>query len=588
MLYGGSLLRYGVREYFSAQGIQVDLGQVSLRSFHEVELAYVRFSKQASQEHKFELELNKVRVQADLFKLALRGHVNRITFREPRIYWGHLNCTLFNPLEQTCFDQHGQPLRPQGISFTDTIGVLSLKALTKQRIQFDLFPDNYDTPFGVISGTFYEDEQSVRGQIDIQSADLGLSEGLIRANLAEDGAFTGLLELEWNPEYVALNIPSYRLSQKDVFSTGTMSFLNYAQTQEDDIFKAQGQIGFRGGHVDYVWKHTYQAIDADVSLTGSNQQAVHRVKLSLKKDKQKTRVLLNYSQKHDFVLDGYIDENSLHGHLNWTLKDKKQYRAPIVIHPDQNLYLLQLDHVESKEELFPGFQMTFDVNQNRFVIPEVKWGDSLVTGQSEVSFRPQLTVQTDLDLKAFDTALLEPFFSSRLGEVFRGIVSGSIEVQGELLEPQYQVDLELKDGYLKNLRYVAGEFHAQGQGRSMLINESRFQRKSDTIFFEGELAYRKGRFDNTISYRTDGQALELSGWTLQKRPEQKSIIVEKKINDQLSFRLKNQAGYIADERLGTTDTSVELEYDLLSSDDKIFFSMQNDSEVMGVKRKYEF
>ncbi len=587
VFYSGSLLRFGVERFFQSRGVNVQVGAVSFLSLNQIALEYVRFSKTSNHHYRFELDLNQVCVTTNLFRLLTRGQIDRITFSEPRVYWGQLDSSLFNPLKGTCFNQTKCLQRFKGISFRDMVGTLSLKTLSKQKIQFDLFPKNYDSPFGVISGTFFEDKQTMRAQIDIQSANLSLDQGILKVNLAKNGVFTGLLALVWDPEYVSLNVAPYRLKREEMITLGSISFVDHMDSGQKDVLQSKGEIHLKDKHVSYELFHDEEQLKTVIKYHSGSDQP-HELHLRLSKDSDKIRVVMNYQQDNMFLLDGYMDHETFYGELNWALKDGRKYGAPFVVIPRLDHFYMQLASIEFKEEVFPGMRMVFDVESNKFIVPEFLWGDHLVVGQGMMTFRPEISFKTEVNIEGLDTALLEPFVPLKLGEVFRGIISGNIAIQGDLLAPQYKIDLKMKDGYLKNLKYLSGEFHAEGQGKTMLVNESRFQRKKDTLFFDGEFAYKDGRIENKINYRTDGQAIELSGWILQKNQGQGKIMVEKKINDQLCFRLKNQSGYIGDERLGYSDTSVELEYNLAISDDMFFFAMQQDFEIMGVKRKYEF
>ena len=580
-----SIVRYGVNHYFTSKGLMIDVGPVTIDSFDHISVAYLRLQKK-TENKRFVLELRDMQVWGRPLDFLLKGSVDRITFKNPYVNWGKLTPALHNPFRGTFMQKSQLFKKPEGINFNNTFGVLSLKALAKQQISFDLFPEGQNLEYGTISGRFFEEGQNIRGYFDLQSADVQYDDTIFTVDLNRTGTFTGGFHLNWSPSKVNLGLNPFTIKTSKILSMGEFSF---DQNDDDvDCLKGESQIEFNKRSTKVAFETTKDKLHIHLdSLLDKKEKGAMKADILFDKEGDHSNMTINLYNQNHLLLKGVVSKEDIVGDLLLTRTSGRKLQAKFTMTKIEDAIGLEFKNLFWEKQSLPGMKLQFEIRDGQCFVNKLEWGERFLELKGEIGLGLDKPIELSVDMNRFDLAILTPFLKEDILETVSAVVSGKASLYGSVIDPQFKIDIKFNEGHFKKLKFRSGEFHSKGNKKRLMIDSSRFVREKDMIFYEGELVYEAGGIENKISYTTDGKSLEWAGWAMEKG--EKEFSLERKITDQLLVKFRNQSIFQDKAGLSYNESQLDLEFDMeTSSHDLLFMTIKEDEEIMGVKRKYEF
>ncbi|OED35701.1 hypothetical protein AB834_04340 [PVC group bacterium (ex Bugula neritina AB1)] len=569
----------------------VDIGKVVEVSPHSIIFDEVKILVPFDGKKNIHFSFRQVKFFFDIGSFFKGKFLNRGTFESPTFRVKGLNLYSKGQLKEKLFSfkKSKSPIQRESqlYTFPFMIGSFNFDFL-KKGFQFDLFSQKDDAVFGGLSGAFNKKGALFEGAIYLRSLALDIKDDLVKVFVSDDDCFDSDVFFYKNLGLLKIHFFPYRFTDDHFDAKGSFWFSHdFADPLSvKNRFFGQGEALFKNIHFGYSCETVEDGVEVSAKLL-SEKDVSHKVTFLLKERDDKQKILAKYHFGNSFDIESYLDLESFLGDFKWNL-GTRNYKAPFKIRSEGQFFYIEIDNIYGGDDTFDGGTIRFDTNLYEGVFVKVHSDESDFIAKTELMFDEKFIFDAKVQLFDFDMNGFEPFVPFDFQKIVQGYVSGKVNIsyKQELLE--YMMDLKLKDGYWKNLAYLAGHLKAKGQGSTLVIQDSFFRRKNDVIFYNGELIYRDGHLESRIEYDTDGQWLELSGWTFRKKTDQNQILLEKKINEQLSFSLRNETGYMYQDHLEYNDTRFELEYDLFGSKDMLFYSVEQDEDMMGFKRKYEF
>lgn len=232
----------------------------------------------------------------------------------------------------------------------------------------------------------------------------------------------------------------------------------------------------------------------------------------------------------------------------------------------------------------------------RLTPEKIEFRDSTVLGGIGLSGGVQIAGEPELDVllrfTGYPADKIHDIFSFSSGNPPAGSISGEVRIKGKWNEPRLQGDLILEDRILTR-RFQNIQLHFEGLYPEVRVSESRMMMIDGTSmrFSEKQVLLRELFQSETYEQliKEEGQSrVAWKDWTLERREDDDSIELKKKLSGNVSFQYENTA---QDETkptdTQTTEHAVGLEYALTGSDN-ITVEVKEDESFVGLEKKSVF
>ena len=206
-------------------------------------------------------------------------------------------------------------------------------------------------------------------------------------------------------------------------------------------------------------------------------------------------------------------------------------------------------------------------------------------GQTTLRWSSRLEFEFLAKLQGLDSSLLSPVMPPSFATGLSGLIEGQVQASGPICFPAYQAQLTLRDGHLVNITLKKANFHLKGESAEFQVFDSKILRAHDTIFLDGNVVLEKGRVVSDLDVSMQGQATEWNGWTIGAQNTEISAI--RKVDDQWGIQFKQLMGEATRAGYGQS-MAMEFALDSVSDNNQVFMTVQDNGEMVGYKKHFEF
>lgn len=291
-------------------------------------------------------------------------------------------------------------------------------------------------------------------------------------------------------------------------------------------------------------------------------------------------------------------------HLIWefNLKKEDEQNLQISVRAELNLQDLKLDFIpigiQVKPFIFRGQNLNeingylvYDRINHILKCDEMAWPE-FVTSHGYLDFlKKELSLSLNFENIDFSKYLF--LIKDKPDLTVSGVLNGHINVYGDWSYPITKGQLNLVEGQLKNFDYHQAIVNLEGQGPVIdFVNSRLFYGENQAAIIQGYLDFSDENVFSNLKFVSDLKSIVLRkidvGITRENiELKKEEIKVEKKLAENVNVKMITEKN-VSSGILNKDKPSFELDYGMISDSTSVIIQVDEDEEVIGIRKKFTF